>query len=328
MSNSKFDYKKETPKSSKRFRSTDSTPLPSAKIVHSFTPLPLDNMTSKTNQAIEGLRSDIALLVSSVGALSVKVDSLLPVTNQVSEISTQVMLLNKNIDEKDEKIASLESENSKLKEKLLDIESRSRRCNLKFFNIKEDRHENEQSLEDKLLDAFKQADIGGMNRRSFERSHRVGKFSKDARFPRPVIVCFNHYKDRQRVWEKFNKKVSKDLFVREDKPNEVLNAQRQLLPILHAARNTTGYQNASLRGTNLFINGKVYNQANMSNLPEVLRPEAVHTPMKDDQVSFFTKNLPVWNNISKLKKQLSLRMQRLALRLWQKQNRRYKSNFQ
>ena len=33
----------------------------------------------------------------------------------------------------------------------------------------------------------------------------------------------------------------------------------------------------------------------MSNLTEVLQPETVHTPMKDDQVSFFTKNSPLSN---------------------------------
>lgn len=78
--------------------------------------------------------------------------------------------------------------------KVDDIENRSRRCNLVFYGIEDtDERENNLASEKLVLDLC--TSVLGVDQVAVERAHRLGKF--DSEKPRPIIVNFSTYKERQ-----------------------------------------------------------------------------------------------------------------------------------
>jgi len=152
---------------------------------------------------MDELTKSLSILTSTIQGLSAKVDSLLPLTSEVPAISKNIDSINEVLKKKDERITALEEENRSLKGKVLDLEARSRRMNIKFFNFKEENRETNHSIEEKIIIACKSAKITCVTSQSIEVAHRLGKFSANMKFPRPIIVRFSSYKTRQEVWDKF-----------------------------------------------------------------------------------------------------------------------------
>ena len=89
----------------------------------------------------------------------------------------------------------------------------------------------------------------------FVRCHRL----YDRRATRkPIIVRFQNFSDRERVWAK--KSSITDRFVRlgEDFPKQISYNRRKLFPVFTKARNTMGKKLVTLKADNLIINGKKY----------------------------------------------------------------------
>ena len=89
----------------------------------------------------------------------------------------------------------------------------------------------------------------------FVRCHRL----YDRRATRkPIIVRFQKFSDRERVWSK--KSIITDKFVRlgDDFPKQISYNHRKLFPVLTKARNTMDKKLVTLKADNLIINGKKY----------------------------------------------------------------------
>ena len=110
-----------------------------------------------------------------------------------------------------EKVQSLEKELSSTKEnvrviqtteptwalevrrKLVDLEDRSRRNNLRILGIKEDPRESWEECENKTYDLFEEKLEMDTSNITIERAHRVGEKSNDKE--RAIVVQFSFYKD-------------------------------------------------------------------------------------------------------------------------------------
>ena len=102
-------------------------------------------------------------------------------SNQVTDLTTTVISL---------EIRVLETE-----KKNEQLEAQSRRENLKFHGINEDENETWDQSETKIRDYLvTELELDGANIK-IERAHRLPSKSK----PRPIIVKFSHFKDKDEV---------------------------------------------------------------------------------------------------------------------------------
>ncbi len=70
-----------------------------------------------------------------------------------------------------------------------------------------------------------------------ERCHRMGTRPKDPRQPpRPIIVKFSFFKDRQYIWNNKSIMAGSKIYVKEDFPPEIDQRVNIMLPIFHVAK--------------------------------------------------------------------------------------------
>ena len=197
------------------------------------------------------------------------------------------------------RINSIEHENMVLKQRVITLESHTRRNNLRFHGLAECKGENPEEL---VLEFLCNHNFP-YDPRAIERAHRLGP--PIAGNTRPIIVKFNHFKDRELVWKALGHGIfpPPDNFrhVREDFPAEIEIDRSKLLRIARAASKTTmpGTQappRIRMVIDKLFINNQKITVNNMDSLPHNLKPATVFTPMNRDIAAFYTKNSPLSNH--------------------------------
>ena len=146
----------------------------------------------------------------------IDIDSVLPVKKRVAEIET---------------VLRSHSERLKLLEyRSLDIEARSRRRNLLFNGVPENKFEN----------CFTEARIFIRDRLRIdqdmylERAHRLGRF--DPSKTRPIIVAFRDYCDTELILQEASNLRGTELGVSRDYPNEISKARQSLWAQFKATR--------------------------------------------------------------------------------------------
>ena len=112
------------------------------------------------------------------------------------------------------------------KEKLTDLEDRSRRNNLRIDGLKENEKETWLITEEKVKELFKtrlqvegDIDING--------AHRVGK--KESGKPRTIVLHFQKYKDKERIKQNARKLKYSGIYINGDFSFETLQIQKDLL---------------------------------------------------------------------------------------------------
>ena len=188
-------------------------------------------------------------------------------------------------------------ENRTLREKLLKNECHSRRDNLVFIGVAEQKGESCDAI---ILDILNSAGYD-LDLRAVARAHRVGPYNKHC--IRPIVAKFHHYRDRENVWEgRRYVEESCGVTVAEDFPEEIRERRKRLYPILNAA---ISYRDedypdfrfrARLSVDKLIINGSSYTVDTLCKLPERLRLDKTLSPVKDNAQVFFTSASPLSNH--------------------------------
>ena len=172
----------------------------------------------------------------------------------------------------------LSEENAKLKSQASKLESYSRRNNLVIKGIAEDRQEvNCDNLVKKFLTENMNIDVALIEQMEFVRCHRLGNVNPGANrdtSPRPIIVRFTSYKDRQTVWmSRKNLSTTPQFSVSENFSNDVEYNRRKLYPVYRFAKQVETYRNVvSLRGDVLRVNSIDYTVNNLDDLPKAIHP--------------------------------------------------------
>ena len=148
----------------------------------------------------------------------------------VKSYRSEISALKKSLAERDGKITRLERDFDELKRRQISMESQSRRNNLKVYGIPESRGE---VIEAKLDRFFLESGIN-INCYALERAHRLGPYKPGQPQPRPIIMKFSRFADREMVWHKANRRSSQGMYMQEDFPVEIDNDRRRLLPVYHA----------------------------------------------------------------------------------------------
>lgn len=132
-----------------------------------------------------------------------------------------------------------------------DIENRSRRNNLLFFGIPDSGKETWDDSEAKVIQLCTDKLGVTVNPSSVERAHRIGKHTVDK--PRPIIVKFGLFKDKQRVLSAALKLKGTNISISEDYSKNVRQERAKLLA--YARESNRKY---TLRYNKLTIDGKTY----------------------------------------------------------------------
>jgi ribA/ribD-fused uncharacterized protein len=175
---------------------------------------------------------------------------------RISKIEAQMRSLVKGQDKQpiaDETLKQMEhmkAHNEQLSKQISDIDSYSRRSNLIFEGIAESRSEIPWKKVQNVLNNKLGIDCSHIK---IERCHRLqgGRTT-----PKPIIVRFNWYADRQAVWENRRFLRGSQIFIREDFPPAVQRARISLNHTLSLAK--TADKRASLKGDKLIFKGVAY----------------------------------------------------------------------
>jgi hypothetical protein len=133
---------------------------------------------------------------------------------EIPLLASGIMDLKKKIDEHETKMSKLEEDHRTLLQKVDYLEGQNRRNNLIFKGITEKPRESwsqsEDVIRDLLKNVFKIKDV------SIERCHRVGPLRPQNRHPRPIVVKFTFWKDRERILKRRGSLAGTNVFLEED----------------------------------------------------------------------------------------------------------------
>ena len=161
----------------------------------------------------------IGRLNNEIGELKKSLDFL---TNETSEIKKSVA---ENVKNLDSKISISQNNVSAIKYKTVDLEDRSRRCNLVFYGFEEAPNENCEKL---ILELLQSLRILEDEEIWIERAHRLGKRNPANERPRPIIVCFTYFKQKQEIIRNGNRFKHCNINVSEDYSKETLEEHKKL----------------------------------------------------------------------------------------------------
>ena len=146
-----------------------------------------------------------------------------------------------------------------MKTKLVDYEARSRRKNIIAHGIDEYSKESpSMSLETayELVELGCDIDPRGIK---IERAHRLGRYRRDADKPRPLIINFLEYRDKENVME-CRRNLPSHIRLTDDLPAEIRRQRSSLVPELIEARNNGRHAIIRYPAT-LVVDGQVVRNA-------------------------------------------------------------------
>ena len=112
------------------------------------------------------------------------------------------------------------------REKLVDLEDRSRRNNLRVDGMIESERENWEVTEEKVRSLFREQ-LNISEDIEIDRAHRVGRWDKNK--PRTVILRCHSYKQKVEIQRAAKKLKGTGVYINDDYSNETLQIRKELL---------------------------------------------------------------------------------------------------
>jgi hypothetical protein len=154
-----------------------------------------------------------------------------------------------NVDVLSKNIASLRNENIDLNETIIDLQARSMRDNLLFFNFDEgtsfEDRKSENCAEKVLQFCENNLKIdSAATHMKIDRAHRIGPYQHGKK--RPIVVKFNFYGDKETVKSSAREKLINSNFrVCDQLPKPIQDRRKKLLPYLIEAKRNGKQANLS-----------------------------------------------------------------------------------
>ncbi len=153
------------------------------------------------------------------------------------------------------KVDKLERDNEMLRNKIVDLQARSMRDNLLFFNMPENDKENTTEMIHDLLENKLEIE-DARNKIKIDRSHRIGRIRVGNNKPRPIVVKFNFHQDCEYVRMNAKKLKGTKIGISERFPEEIESIRKTLYPELKKAKREG--KRAKIVKDKLIIEGQVY----------------------------------------------------------------------
>ena len=158
------------------------------------------------------------------------------INEQIDELSKKINDMQESLEftevEMKEKISRVEmkqtSELSTLKNKIRDLEDRSRRNNLRIDGVAESLNETWETTEKKVMDVFENK--LGLRNIIIERAHRAAASQKQKQNnqPRTIIMKLLNYKEKELVMKNAKKLKRSGIFINEDFSKETTAIRKTL----------------------------------------------------------------------------------------------------
>ena len=168
--------------------------------------------------------------------------------NRLDRISQEVVDITKSLEftqeQLDEELAKLKNDIGKIQTdmkyieddlldpeyvmgKLIELEDRSRRNNLRIDGVEETPNETWDIFEGKVQDIVKNK-LGITAEIGFDRCHRTGKFKKNEAKPRTIVCRLLRFKDKEKNLQNSKKLKNTGTFIYEDFCNETMELRKSL----------------------------------------------------------------------------------------------------
>ena len=153
----------------------------------------------------------------------------------------------------DERVKKLEELNSTLRNRVIDLQARSMRDNLIFYN------ENVTDVIHNVLENQLELE-NAKSLVKIDRAHRLGKQDPRSARPRAIVCKLNYYPDKERILANARKLKGSGIAISEQFPEEILKVRKRLYPILKKAKQEK--KRVKMVRDKLFIEGQLYVEPN------------------------------------------------------------------
>lgn len=171
-----------------------------------------------------------------------------------------------------DKTESIIKENEAIRARLSDLEDRTRRDNLLFFNIADSPDEKWEQSEEKVMNVIRGKLALTISSADISRAHRIGTSHPGK--TRPIIVKFSNFKVKEQVLHAKSQLKGSDITISEDFSPSTRHARKKLVEF---ARQTSPDEQFSLRYNKLVIKKKCYMYCPVTN--------AIHEQAKSKTVT-------------------------------------------
>ena len=185
--------------------------------------------------------------------------------NRLDRISQEVVDITKSLEftqeQLDEELAKLKNDVGKIQTdmkyieddlldseyvmgKLIELEDRSRRSNLRIDGVEETPNETWDICEGKVQDIVK-SKLGITAEIEFDRCHRNSKFKKNQAKPRTIVCRLLRFKDKEKILQNSKKLKNTGTFIYEDFCKETMELRKSLWEevLEHRRQNKIAYLN-------------------------------------------------------------------------------------
>lgn len=263
-----------------------------------------DDLQVKMWNSIQALTASVSILTDKVDqsttvgeevkqSVAVCLQTCQEALGRTEDNKKEVDTLKTQLNEQKLENAWMNSKLSKLENKLINIESQSRRDNLLVDGIAENDPDSlHQKLKKLFIDKLK-LNVEQVESIKFVRVHRLGPKRADTQKPRTIIMKFHWFGDRMKVWEARKNLQGTDIYLNEDFPKEIQNRRRILRPILRKAKELE--METYLVVDALIIQGQRYTVDDLDKLPAALDPAKLATREVGDMLVFMGGHCPLSN---------------------------------
>lgn len=174
----------------------------------------------------------------------------------VIEVENRISVLeeSKNLNVTDcADIKRIQMENQELKQRIVELEDRSRRNNIVISGVPETAKETWDDTEAVVVELFKSK--MNLEKIVIERAHRVGKKKADG--TRPIVCKLLNFKDKERIRKNSFKLKDSGVYINEDFSVNTRNA-RYYLRQFSKSMKSKGAQTVRMSYDKLFIDNKMY----------------------------------------------------------------------
>lgn len=261
----------------------------------------------------KNLGADIKQLSDQLSEMKKEIDafreSLTKVTDtsinsDVSVLTAKLDKIERHLEKNDSAFHKLKNNFEKLSDRLIYMESQSRRDNLILEGIPEappNSKETDKDCLQKVREILEnKLKIDNAKNIRIARCHRLGPLPLPGRSkkPRSVIFKLHWFGDRQIIWQSKRKLKGTDLFLKEDFPKEIVSRRNTLYPIMLAAQKHDCTSYLVVDKLHIIDNNKkhsVYDVNSLDGLPAFCDPKYVTTKKSDDTMVFFHAPCPLSN---------------------------------
>lgn len=186
----------------------------------------LDNIEGK----LDNMNVEMRTMKGTINELQSSLES---VNGKLSKASEKIEVLTtktKRIDSLEREVGLLKESNKELEERVIQLDSYSRRENILIDGLEETESED---CEAEIQTMF--ANKLDLNSIAIQRCHRLGKKKRGDK-PRRIIVRLVLYKDKERIMKRTSRLEGSDIYINHDFPMQVERERAELRPFLRLAK--------------------------------------------------------------------------------------------